>query len=157
MVGDKTKIPPWLCSGPKIKDWLINSDQFTYIVGCSSAENTEPDPKPVHSVLDLLSEYKESSSRFPYTRGSLGRSFDKDRGTDRKPMDNTLDNKESINRSISMVSWSKKYKIFQLLVISMSSKLSPQVKKGLRWLPIASHSQLITKQILIHSKNVKVG
>ena len=27
---------------------------------------------------------------------------------------------------------SKKYQIFQLLVISMSSKLSPQVKKGLR-------------------------
>ena len=106
----------------------MNSDQFKYIVGCSSAEDTEPDPKPVHSVLDLLSEYEDSSTRHSCKRGSLGRCFVKDRGTDRKFKDNTLGYTESINRSISMVIRRKKSKIFQLLIILMSSKLSSEVK-----------------------------
>ena len=81
----------------------MNSDSLTFILGCTSTEDTDPDPKPVHSVLDLLSEYEDSSLGNSCKRGSLGRSFGKYIGTHRKPM-SIFGGKESINRSISMVS-----------------------------------------------------
>ena len=86
------------------RNTVESADSLKSIVGCSSAEDTAPDPNPVHSVLDLLSKYEESSSSLSCKRGSLGRCFVKDRGTDKTPMENTLGIKESINRSISMVS-----------------------------------------------------